>query len=89
MMVGSSLSAIPVYWLTCCCAVSLERVSSKETSYIQVVRYVPLEAVDNRGGIVEERANIRRGNVRACTGKVDAIPPNELVFAAMVVVVLR
>ena len=49
---------------------------------------IPLEAIHDCACVVKERADVRRGYIRARACEVDTVPANELVFSTMIVVVL-
>jgi hypothetical protein len=94
-MVGSSFKATPVNWLTCWREstefskhIRVVLVRGKR-AHVQVMRNVPLEAIHNRGRIVEVGANVGRYDIRTSASKVDPVPLDKLVLSPVIVVVLK
>ena len=47
------------------------------------------ETIHDGGRVVKECANVRWGDIRTRASKVDTMPADKLVFAAMIVVILQ
>lgn len=58
-------------------------------AYIEVLRYVTLEAVDDSCRIVEKRAHVRWSDVRASAIEWNTVPFDKLILSSMVIVILR